>query len=573
MDGLWRNAFLSIGLALAPAVIAAQAVALAGTQEGPSAGSAAKPQPPSGTAQEPSGAEALFGTGEGALFPKLASRDPIAVASDFGKSLPVWAEADAAARELAGLQTEDMGAVFGTVDGEPVTFGQVLDEAVLRFGEKFMEEYLYDLILVAEIRDAEVEVSPKDLELGEAEMWTRLRQKGVNNEAQLRTMFKWTPEFVRRKAYIEQGGKKLFASDMGTEDPDDTEAFFMQVWMTELVGRYDIVTRYRAEGVDLPEGVLARVGDREMRGSGVAPFLVPNLRPFHYEMAFESLARKRVLDATLAALDVEVPSEEIEDRIAQERAKYANSLFDYETMLQISETNIVMERRKFRAWLAYDKLFGAPTEEEIRKHFDENPVFFRRGAVAAAEIKTLAYDPKTGEPKGENPWEGAKERILEAMGALRTGTPFSQAVMRYSEDPKTKKWENATLFGGTKQRVAGSIGIFPIKDGRMSNELASAAFLCPKGEWIGPIRGREGYHLLQVVDVKAPRELPYDEEPYTDVNENGRFDMGEPFADLNKNGNWNGGQRDNAIDDFQSDRVGRWLDGYVRKTKIERAGQ
>lgn len=505
------------------------------------------------------------------LFPKMEEREPLSISADFPTENAVWKAARDAAVELSGFDPKALDAVYGTVDGVPVTNGQVLGEAVMRFGEKFVEEYQIDLVIMAEIDAAGIEFSEEEVAAAEEDYWTQLRQQGVNNLDQLRSKFKWTPEFLRRKIYVNEGGKKVFAKDMGVDDTSDTEAFYMNIWLTKILERYPRTSSYAAGSEELGEGVLARIGDHDIRTVDVAPFLIPNLKAFHYTMAFESLAEKLAVERHLTEKGVLVSDSEVDARVDEERAKYAGSLFNWETMLQLSETNVMMERRKFRAWLAYRKLFGGPSEEALRAHYDANPVYFGRGAVAAAEIRTLAIDPVTGVLRGEDAWEKAYERILEAKAELDRGVAFQQIVMRYSEDPNTKKFEQATLFGGAKKRVAGSIGIFPIKEGRMSNELASAAFVCRKDEWIGPIEGRDGYHLIQIIDAKAPKDVPYDAEPYTDVNGNGAFDMGEPYLDDNENGTWNGGQRDNAVDDWMTQTAGAWVASIVEKADIERS--
>jgi parvulin-like peptidyl-prolyl isomerase len=104
----------------------------------------------------------------------------------------------------------------------------------------------------------------------------------------------------------------------------------------------------------------------------------------------------------------------------------------------------------------------------------------------------------------------------------------------------------------------------------MAAEIATAAFATPAGEWIGPIRGRDGYHLVYVLDTKAPRDIRYDPEPYTDMNENGVFDQGEPFVDENKSGNWNYGQRDVVFDDFEGERVRQWIEKLRAEASIEK---
>ena len=507
------------------------------------------------------------------LFPKMKDREARPIPAGFGADIPVWQEARKAAEAMANIDPTSFDDVYGTVNGVDITFGEILDEVVTRFGEKFVDEYRHDLILLAEIDGADVEVTADDMRIGEEEFWGELRKQGVANEEQLARKFKWTPELLRRKVFLNEGGKKVFASDMEVDDPDGQDRFFMQVWMTEMVGRYAVKTKFGPGADELAQGVVSRVGDCDITALDVAPFLIPNLKQFHYDMAFESLAEKVAMQQEIAKQGVVVTEAEIADRIEAERRKYAGSLFNYETMLQLDETTLPMEHRKFRAWLAYNKLHGEPTDEELREHYDKNTVYFGRGAVAGCEIKTLALDPDTGELKSEDAWEKALDRIREVENELNNGVPFQQLVMRFSEEPKTKKYESATLFGGKKKRVAGSIGIYPIKEGRMSDEISVASFVCQKDDWIGPIKGRDGYHIISLIDAKAPRNLPFDEEAFTDLNENGQWDQGEPFVDVNRSGNWNAGQRGNALDDFQTERVGRWIQDVVAKAEIVRRGE
>jgi len=491
-----------------------------------------------------------------------ASSPPISIPPDFGRDDPFWRRAMDSFRERFDFSEAKLDSVVAEIDGRPILYRDVLDEAVLRYGQKFVEQYANDLILLVEMEADGVEVSEQEMRVGLDEVWQQLQARKVTDSESLWKELHWTPEYLELKVYLTQGGETLFARDRGEDLSANPDPFLLQLWMNDLLGRYPRCGRLAASDRGDESAALMQIGERAITAAEIAPLLLPNLERTHFDLALDGLIERRLVEAELERLGVHVKETELGARIAAERRRYEHTLFTWEAMLQMSSSNVALAKEELRTRLALDEILGRPTEAEIRAHFESSPVWFGHGAVAACEIKTLFSN--------EVERQGALARILAAKQELEDGVSFEDVVAQYSETPDADRGDMATLFDGMQQRVLGTIGIFPIRDGRMPNEIAAAAFLVSKGEWIGPVESKDGYHLLYVLDAKQPRSVRLDDEPFTDSNANGAFDRGEAFEDLDGDGNWTSGQRRNVIDDYERERLKRWTAVLLRATDVRR---
>jgi len=82
------------------------------------------------------------------------------------------------------------------------------------------------------------------------------------------------------------------------------------------------------------------------------------------------------------------------------------------------------------------------------------------------------------------------KKAEEALAAVRDGMDFTEAVMRYSEDP------NAANTGGDR----GMLG-----RGLLPKEVEEVAFEMETGEVSDVIKSALGYHVIKVTDVKKKR--------------------------------------------------------------------
>lgn len=122
------------------------------------------------------------------------------------------------------------------------------------------------------------------------------------------------------------------------------------------------------------------------------------------------------------------------------------------------------------------------SDEEVREYFQEN-------LSGQARPPTISFEQVVIRPTpSEAAEEAARERIEEAITALRDGMDFEIAARRYSEDPANRD------EGGDLGWVRRS-GIDP--------DFANAAWAARTGTPVGPIRTQFGYHVIKVENVRG----------------------------------------------------------------------
>jgi peptidyl-prolyl cis-trans isomerase C len=77
-------------------------------------------------------------------------------------------------------------------------------------------------------------------------------------------------------------------------------------------------------------------------------------------------------------------------------------------------------------------------------------------------------------------------KARELLSAVREGKDFGQLARTHSECPSGKN--------------GGSLGWFG--RGQMVKEFEDAAFGANKGDTVGPVKTKFGWHLIKVMDVK-----------------------------------------------------------------------
>jgi peptidyl-prolyl cis-trans isomerase D len=132
---------------------------------------------------------------------------------------------------------------------------------------------------------------------------------------------------------------------------------------------------------------------------------------------------------------------------------------------------------------------GAPSEEELRRYFEEHgDEFAQQERVRARHILLRVDDQRSQE---------AAEGEMAALRRRReAGEDFAVLAAEVSEDP------------GSKAR-GGDLGFFA--RGRMVKEFEDAAFAAAPGQLVGPLRTPFGVHLLEVLE-RRPAGAPDFEE-------------------------------------------------------------
>lgn len=284
----------------------------------------------------------------------------------------------------------------------------------------------------------------------------------------------------------------------------------------------------------LPPGVYGRIDGREVKIEDLAPRILAQVTPGAREKMLDALVDAEIVRQELEKLGVKPDLERARAAYAKEEAEFEGSIISFEMYLQYDESN---PRLYFRDLLLHDGIHqvvgGEPPDAVLREHFLANPVFFGHGASRASHVLYSPFDAATGLLKSETAWDDALARAKKGADQLRNGLAFDQLVMKETDDQETRKFteitrEESQASGiviqdpndkrpkNVKSRVAGDLSYFPVKKGRVADSIAAVAFSMKEGEWAGPIRSPQGWHLIRVTDVRLPRRLTFDPPPPPD---------------------------------------------------------
>ncbi len=130
------------------------------------------------------------------------------------------------------------------------------------------------------------------------------------------------------------------------------------------------------------------------------------------------------------------------------------------------------------------------TDKDVKDYYEKHKKeFLQPEQVRARHI--LVKVPADADKKA---WEKARKKAEMIRAKAVKGEDFAKLAKEYSDDP------------GSKGR-GGDLGYF--QKGRMVPEFEKAAFGLKKGEISQPVKTTFGYHIIQVEDIKAPRQQSF----------------------------------------------------------------
>ena len=209
------------------------------------------------------------------------------------------------------------------------------------------------------------------------------------------------------------------------------------------------------------------------------------------DAAREQVAQQSVQQAEAAGQEPPNPEEAFQQALEQFG-------FTEESFQALVSEQLVVQRVQEEA------VGGAgPTEEEVRAYYDENleaqftnpetrcirHILFASGGAPGEETtgSSAEQEAATEEARGEA--EDVRRQIEE-------GGDFAELARENSDDP-----------GSGEQ--GGDLGCNP--SGGFVPEFDEAAFGAEEGELLGPIETEFGFHLIEVTEIRAPGETPFEE--------------------------------------------------------------
>ena len=134
----------------------------------------------------------------------------------------------------------------------------------------------------------------------------------------------------------------------------------------------------------------------------------------------------------------------------------------------------------------------AVTDAEIKAFYDQNLDRFKQGdSVHAAHILIGVPQNATAEQKAE-----AKAKAVAVLKTLKAGGDFATLAKANSQDPGSAP-------------NGGDVGFFP--KGQMTPAFEEAAFKLKPGTISGVVETPFGFHIIKVIERRAPRTAPFDE--------------------------------------------------------------
>ena len=198
------------------------------------------------------------------------------------------------------------------------------------------------------------------------------------------------------------------------------------------------------------------------------------------------IAKAYAQEKNITVSDAEVDRElaKVKEQVGQQARASGQDLSNQEAYEQALKQNDITEdqlREDIRENLpiqeVQERVAGdtQPSEEEIRKYYDENKAAqFTNPAQRC--MRHILFN------------KDQKEKAEEVKEQLQDGGDFAKLAKEYSQDP-----------GSAEQ--GGDLGC--LGKGETVPEFEKAAFGAEQGEIVGPVETEFGYHLIEVTEVRS----------------------------------------------------------------------
>jgi len=256
----------------------------------------------------------------------------------------------------------------------------------------------------------------------------------------------------------------------------------------------ELVAKVNGEAIDRAELERAVKGIEARAGSPVPP----DKRDEVLRGLLDQIITFRALAAEAASLKIAVSDADVEARLAQIRQNFPNPQA-FEQALAAQGLNVEQLQRQTRMSLAVSKVIDEEVtskltvaDADVSAFYEKNPDQFKEGeAVHASHILFAA--PQTATPADK---QKARAKAEAALKAIRAGGDFAAIAREQSQDPGSAK-------------NGGDLGFFP--KGQMDPAFEAAAFSLKPGTVSGIVETSFGFHIIKVVERRAPRTMPLTE--------------------------------------------------------------
>ena len=285
-----------------------------------------------------------------------------------------------------------------------------------------------------------------------------------------------------------------------------TATLFMQIGVQAAENQSDkdskdVLVVARVGDVDITESIVLEQIDQFLRASGarISPAQMASKNTQFFVQGLERAIVATVMTTEAEKQEITVSSEELDENISDLKKQ-----FESEEEFKESLAAQGIDEQKIRALmkesLLHRRLLEAnvkegdtPTEDAVKKFYDDNPKYFQEPErCKASHILLRISADTTGEQK-----ETIKNKLIALKADIENEKiSFEEAAKNNSEDPGSG-------------RNGGELGYFTRE--RMVKPFADAAFSTSVGEMSDIVESEFGYHLIKVTDRKDARTVPLEE--------------------------------------------------------------
>jgi len=221
----------------------------------------------------------------------------------------------------------------------------------------------------------------------------------------------------------------------------------------------------------------------------------------HTDITDQRLVLEGMIDRKLQMIaakrnGIDVSDRELTDGIADIMKRNNLTAAQFEHALAKEGLTLEQYRIELREQMMLSRLFNkyvrsglAVDDTEARAYFDKNTKQY----ALPEEVKVRHLVVAVPEKASPAQVKAAQEKAADLMQRIRKGEDFVRLIREHSESPTAKQ--------------DGDLGF--LQRGQAIPELEEAAKNLKPGEYAGPIKCDDGYHIIRVEDIRTP-VLPFE---------------------------------------------------------------
>ena len=262
-------------------------------------------------------------------------------------------------------------------------------------------------------------------------------------------------------------------------------------------------------GVDITEEELQKVLQPQLarmaqQNQQLPPGLKETLEKQFRQQLLDQLIIRQLLEEKAKETNIVISEEDVMNQIKQLLASQGSKM----TLEQFKQTtaesgrNFDEIKQQVEKGMIYQKIVDSQwagkiniTEEDAKKHYDENPTqFVTKEQVRASHILiTPKTDVVGADPNQEK--AKAKAKAEDLLKQIKEGADFAALAKANSDCPSAAKGGDLGFFG----------------KGQMVPPFEKAAFALETGKVSDLVETQFGYHIIKVADRKAAGTTTFEE--------------------------------------------------------------